>query len=190
MAESLAVVILAGGQSQRMGVKNKALVLFQDKPFIQHVIDQMKLQTNNIYINTHRNQDDFINYKLPMIDDEFENQEGPLVGMLTCLKKINMDWIQFVPCDTPFLPLDLINQLKKGIKIDHALVAVPKTEDGLQSTCCLCHSSTLENLILFFNHGGRKIEDWIRQLPFSIVDFKDKKKFLNFNTEAEIYKNL
>jgi len=65
---------------------------------------------------------------------------------------------------------------------------VPETSDGLQSTCLLCHSSTLNNLQIFFNQGGRKIEDWIRQLAFSIVQFNDKSQFLNVNTQEELKK--
>ena len=38
MNESVAVVILAGGESKRMNKKNKALVLLKDKPLIQYVI--------------------------------------------------------------------------------------------------------------------------------------------------------
>ena len=59
MNESVAVVILAGGQSKRMNKKNKAMVLLKDKPLIQHVIDAMKLQTPHVFISTHHNQDDF-----------------------------------------------------------------------------------------------------------------------------------
>ena len=59
MDEKIAVVILAGGQSKRMQVQNKATVLFKGKPIISHVIDRMKPQAEHIFINTHQNQNDF-----------------------------------------------------------------------------------------------------------------------------------
>jgi molybdopterin-guanine dinucleotide biosynthesis protein A len=187
--ESVAVVILAGGQSKRMNKKNKAMVLLKDKPLIQHVIDAMKLQTPHIFISTHHNQDDFRIFNLPLIDDDAESHEGPLLGMMSSLKKIKTEWIQFVPCDTPHLPQDLIEILKKVADKNHTKIAVPETSDGLQSACILCHISSLENLNTFFNAGGRKIEDWIRQLPFSIVPFENQACFLNINTEEELKKN-
>lgn len=188
MNHSVTVVILAGGQSKRMQVQNKATVLFEGKPLITHVIDRMKTQTKHIVINTHRNQKDFEIFHLPLIDDILDIQEGPLLGILTSLQAIKTDWIQFVPCDTPNLPSDLIAILMKEVEAEKTLVAVPETSDGLQSTCLLCHSSTLNNLQIFFNQGGRKIEDWIRQLAFSIVQFNDKSQFLNVNTQEELKK--
>jgi molybdopterin-guanine dinucleotide biosynthesis protein A len=182
------VVILAGGQSKRMQVQNKATVLFEGKPLITHVIDRMKTQAKHTVINTHRNQKDFEIFHLPLIDDILDIQEGPLLGILTSLQAIKTDWIQFVPCDTPYLPNDLIAILMKEVEAEKTLVAVPETSDGLQSTCLLCHSSTLNNLQIFFNQGGRKIEDWIRQLAFSIVQFNDKSQFLNVNTQEELKK--
>jgi len=185
---SVTVVILAGGQSKRMQVQNKATVLFEGKPLITHVIDRMKTQAKHIVINTHRNQKDFEIFHLPLIDDILDIQEGPLLGILTSLQAIKTDWIQFVPCDTPYLPNDLIAILMKEVEAEKTLVAVPETSDGLQSTCLLCHSSTLNNLQIFFNQGGRKIEDWIRQLAFSIVQFNDESQFLNVNTQEELKK--
>jgi len=185
---SVTVVILAGGQSKRMQVQNKATVLFEGKPLITHVIDRMKTQAKHIVINTHRNQKDFEIFHLPLIDDILDIQEGPLLGILTSLQAIKTDWIQFVPCDTPNLPSDLIAILMKEVEAEKTLVAVPETSDGFQSTCLLCHSSTLNNLQIFFNQGGRKIEDWIRQLAFSIVQFNDKSQFLNVNTQEELKK--
>ncbi len=188
MNHSVTVVILAGGQSKRMQVQNKATILFKGKPLITHVIDRMKTQAKHIVINTHRNQKDFEIFHLPLIDDILDIQEGPLLGILTSLQAIKTDWIQFVPCDTPNLPNDLIAILMEEVEAKKTLVAVPETSDGLQSTCLLCHSSTLNNLQIFFNQGGRKIEDWIRQLAFSIVQFNDESQFLNVNTQEELKK--
>jgi molybdopterin-guanine dinucleotide biosynthesis protein A len=180
------VVILAGGQSKRMQVQNKATVLFKGKSLITHVIDRMKTQAKHIVINTHHNQNDFEKFNLPLIDDALSIQEGPLLGILTSLQKIKTDWVQFVPCDTPNLPNNLIANLLKEVEAQKTLAAVPETNDGLQSACLLCHTSTLKNLQDFFNQGGRKIEDWVRQLPFSIVRFHDQSQFININTQKEL----
>jgi len=185
---SITVVILAGGQSKRMEVKNKAAILFQGRPLIQHVIDHMHSQAKNIVINTHQNQKDFEVFHLPLINDITDKHEGPLLGILSSLLTIQSDWIQFVPCDTPHLPKNLVARLMEAVKMEKTLIAVPQTIDGLQSTCLLCHSSSLKNLQDFFNAGGRKIENWIKQLPFSIVKFDDQFEFMNINTREELEK--
>ena len=106
----------------------------------------MHSQAKNIVINTHQNQKDFDGYNLPLINDISDKKEGPLLGILSSLKAIQSDWIQFVPCDTPYLPENLITRLVEVVKVQKTLIAVPQTIDGLQSTCLLCHSSTLKNL--------------------------------------------
>lgn len=171
-----------------MQVQNKAIILFDGKPLITHVIDRMKQQAESLVINTHQNQNDFDVFHLPLIEDALDIQEGPLLGIFSCLKEIKTDWIQFVPCDTPYLPENLIERLMKEVQEKKTLVALPETIDGLQPTCILCHSSTLKNLHDFFKQGGRKIEDWVRQLPFSIVHFKNKSAFLNLNTRDDLNK--
>jgi molybdopterin-guanine dinucleotide biosynthesis protein A len=186
--EKIAVVILAGGQSKRMQVQNKATVLFKGKPLIGYVIDRMKSQAEHIFISTHQNQNDFDAFHLPLIDDMLTIHEGPLLGIFSSLQKIKTDWVQFVPCDAPNLPDNLIANLLKENKAKKTLIAVPETSDGLQSACLLCHSSTFNNLQDFFNLGGRKIEDWIRQLSFSIVRFHDQSQFININTQEELKK--
>jgi molybdopterin-guanine dinucleotide biosynthesis protein A len=74
----------------------------------------------------------------------------------------------------------------KEAKAQKTLLAVAETKDGFQSTCLLCHSSNLKNLQDFFNQGGRKIENWVRQLPFSVVRFHDESQFININTPQEL----
>ena len=68
------MVILAGGQSKRMQVQNKATVLFKGKPLITHVIDRMQSQAKHIVINTHQNQNDFVfnNSALVLFDEIVE----------------------------------------------------------------------------------------------------------------------
>lgn len=80
------------------------------------------------------------------------------MGILTSLQAIKTDWIQFVPCDTPNLPNDLIAILMEEVEAKKTLVAVPETSDGLQSTCLLCHSSTLNNLQIFLIKGVGKLK--------------------------------
>ena len=89
MNEKVTVVILAGGQSNRMQVQNKATVLFKGEPLITHVIDRMNSQAEHIVINTHQNQNDFEKINLPLIDDALSIQEGPLLGILSSLLKIS-----------------------------------------------------------------------------------------------------
>jgi molybdopterin-guanine dinucleotide biosynthesis protein A len=93
-------VILAGGQSKRMGC-DKAELIFQGKPLIEH--------TKNLF-NQSNIQQTFISGELG-IPDKFPNK-GPIGGILSCLLQLkSFDAVLFLPVDMPLINKDIINQM-------------------------------------------------------------------------------
>ena len=81
--------ILAGGQARRMQGQDKGLILFKNKPLIEHVIDIFKPQVGKLVINANRNHTKYGQYGLKIIADEFNDYLGPLAGMASVLNVIN-----------------------------------------------------------------------------------------------------
>ena len=52
-------VILAGGQARRMQGQDKGLVLLNNKPMIEYVIENLKPQVGELVINANRNLDTY-----------------------------------------------------------------------------------------------------------------------------------
>ena len=101
-------VILAGGQSRRMG-ENKALMQLGDDPLIGHVIRRMRLVTDELLLVTN-SPTEYANLNVPMHGDIFSGT-GALGGIYTGLMHASHDAVLCVACDSPFLEPKLLTHL-------------------------------------------------------------------------------
>ena len=101
-------LILAGGQSRRMGGGDKALALLGGKPLLRHVVERMAPQVDGLALSVERVSPTLAAFGLPQLADEQPGHRGPLPGLLAGLRHFcdRADWVLFAPCDAPFLPLD------------------------------------------------------------------------------------
>ena len=92
-----------------------------------------------------------------------------------------------VPCDSPFLPADLVARLRAAMDAHGAELAVARTGDQPHPVFCLCRKSVLPGLTAFLESGGRKIDAWYSALKVVEVSFDDEPDaFSNINTESEL----
>ena len=82
-------VILAGGRGVRMGGIGKASILLGDIPLIQHVINRINKQVDNIVISGSLTDKDINNLGYEVIPDIFTENggSGPLSGIHAGLTK-------------------------------------------------------------------------------------------------------
>lgn len=94
-----------------MRSQDKGLVLYQGKPLIEYAIDSLRPQVDTILINCNRNQSVYRRYGFNLVEDRPRDNAGPLRGILSAIPQIATPYTLVVPCDMPFLPTDLVNQL-------------------------------------------------------------------------------
>ena len=91
------------------------------------------------------------------------------------------------PCDSPFLPADLVERLYRGLTQADAELAVARTFDQPHPVFCLCRRDVLAHLDEFLAGGGRKIDFWYATLKVVEVQFDDEEDaFRNINTRDEL----
>jgi molybdopterin-guanine dinucleotide biosynthesis protein A len=92
-----------------------------------------------------------------------------------------------VPCDSPFLPLDLVPRLARPVTSDQAQLSVAKTGTQAHPVFCVARRDLLPHLEKFLSEGGRKIDAWYSSLRVVEVAFDDQPEaFGNFNTLEEL----
>ncbi len=178
-------VILAGGESKRMGT-NKSLIELHNKPLIKHVYDKLIDQVSHVSINT--NEPIKIFPENIQFQDRILNNPGPLAGIQAGLFYAKQNWVQFCPNDCPYLPIDLVEKLNFCIKDKGPTIILPSLFDQLEPVFMLCHRSLLKNLDEFISTGERKMELWIKENNYKAVHFFDPKAFVNINTHSELSK--
>ena len=189
MADSKAItgLILAGGQGRRMGGVDKGLQMFRGKRLIDHVYERLAPQVGGIIVSANQNHDAYKTFGVRVVSDAIGNFAGPLAGLHAGLSVSRRPYLACVPCDSPFLPMDLAARLMASLHESGAALAVPKTGNWLQPVFCLMRRSVFEHLTNFLKGGGRKVDAWYASLDVVEVNFDDQvEAFSNINTREEL----
>lgn len=120
-----AAIILAGGESQRMG-QNKCLLPYQGVPLIQHVVEQLAPHFHQVSVSTNT-PEAYAFLGLPTVVDQTPGC-GPLMGIFSALSRSVHAWNFVVAADIPELPHPLISTLYEE-RNGHNCV-VPRTSTG------------------------------------------------------------
>ncbi len=178
-------IVLAGGLGRRMGGVDKGLQPLRGKPMVEHVLARLSPQVNEIIINANQNAEIYASFGHRVVADDISGFAGPLAGLHAGLKAAANPLVVTVPCDSPFLPADLVSRLHKELKGDE--IAVAKTGEQAHPVFALVRKTLLKNLEAFLIGGGRKIDLWYGSLKFVEVRFDDEADaFRNINTLDEL----
>ncbi|MEO6423760.1 MAG: molybdenum cofactor guanylyltransferase MobA [Candidatus Nitrotoga sp.] len=179
---AITIVILAGGLGTRIGGA-KGLQPLRGRKLIDWVLDSVSCQCEEILINANGMNDAYLCFGYPVIADHTQNWPGPLAGLQSALRLARHDWVASVPCDTPFLPDDLIASLYKAISTTNSVEASVAVVAGKrQPTIALYHKNVLPKLDAYLNSGGRKVNGWLETLHLSEAVLEDEIAFTNINS--------
>jgi len=178
-------IVLAGGLGRRMGGVDKGLQDLRGRPMVQWVLERFAPQVDEIVINANQNRERYAAFGHPVVADDIAGFAGPLAGLHAGLKAAAHELVATVPCDSPFLPEDLVARLQKDLGA-HDL-AVAKTGDQPHPVFVLTRKAIRANLERFLAGGGRKIDAWYASLRVVEVSFDDEADaFRNINTREEL----
>jgi len=187
---SVTGLILAGGKGSRMGGVDKGLQAFRGKRLVDHVYERFAPQVGGIIINANQNHEEYKTFGVRVVSDAIGGFAGPLAGFHAGLSVSKRPFLASVPCDSPFLPADLIERLYQRIDETGAELAVAKTGEQPHPVFSLMRRGVLEHLTDFLKDGGRKIDAWYATLNVVEVGFDDEAEaFSNFNTLEELAAN-
>ena len=183
----ISAVILAGGLATRMKGADKGLVILHQKPLVQHVIERLKPQVNEILINANREIATYQAFGYPVLQDEVEDFLGPLAGFSLGLQHAKHDYVLTAPCDSPLLPVDLAKRLMSALSEHNADIAVAGSDDNTHPVFSLCKKSVLPSLTAYLQQGERRVSAWQKSQKYIEVDFSDcNDAFTNLNTLEDL----
>ncbi|PZP50584.1 MAG: molybdenum cofactor guanylyltransferase MobA [Azospira oryzae] len=180
-------VLLAGGKARRMGGVDKGLRPLKGKPLAQWVLERFAPQVDEILVNANQNLDQYARFGYRVIPDLVDGFAGPLAGLHRGLGEASHPLVATVPCDSPFLPPDLVSRLRAALEASDADLAVARTFDQPHPVFCLCRRALKDHLGQYLAGGGRKIDAWYASLRVIEVPFDDEAEaFRNINTPEEL----
>jgi molybdenum cofactor guanylyltransferase len=188
----IAGVVLAGGQSRRMGGGDKCLRLLLGRPILTHIIERTRDQVTTLALNANGDLTRFAAFALPVIADSVPDFAGPLAGVLA-----GLDWAEICGAshvasfsgDAPFLPFDLVARLAAAV------------EDGRHDLACAASGGSVHPVIglwpvslrhqlrrALVEEGIRKVDAWTARWRLATVDFAAAPidPFFNVNRPEEL----
>jgi molybdopterin-guanine dinucleotide biosynthesis protein A len=184
----VAGVLLAGGQSRRMGGGDKCLRGLGGKPILAHVVARLRPQVEAMVLNANGDAGRFLDFGLPVMADVVEGHAGPLAGVLTGLtwaerNAIDCPWVVSVATDTPFFPADLAARFLIAVRDEGADLACARTDGRAHPVFGLWPIRLAEDLRrAMVEDGVRKVDAWTARYRVALVDFPSEPFDPFFNT--------
>ncbi len=182
--------IIAGGQSSRMGGREKAFLELAFKPLVLHVIEQFEPQVDQLVINANGDSNRFSEFGLDVIPDVLTSLTTPLAGLHAALKftkNAEAGVLVTVPSDTPFLPYNLVAKLLEKALVRGAAIAASGDQEhyiiGAWKTELLDDfESAIANDNLF------RVKDWANRASAQKVEWltTPHDPFFNVNTPEHL----
>jgi molybdopterin-guanine dinucleotide biosynthesis protein A len=188
--DTITGVVLAGGLGRRMGGEDgsldKGLRTLRGRPMAAHVLERLAPQVGVLAINANRHLDAWRAFGVPVWPDLVEGYAGPLAGLHAAMTHGSSPWLVTAPCDSPFLPADLVERLARAVVQADAQIAVARTGGQVHPVFALVERSLCAHLEAFLASGRRRIDAWYAPLRVVEVDFEDEAAFRNINTADDL----
>lgn len=195
----LTAIVLAGGQSSRMG-QDKALLEINGVPLLRLACDVASVLCNPVYVVTpwpERYQHlvpancQFIQ-ETPLPSEESSIvtplPHGPLVGFAQGLAQVQTNWVLLLACDLPRLQVEVLQNWAVGLDsvAEEVIALLTYHAKGWNPLCGFYRRSCLPALTDYINQGGRSFQHWLAQHPVQLLPLPDAQMLFNCNTPADV----
>jgi len=169
-------VLLAGGQSQRMGGGDKNLRLLGGRPMLAHVIERAKPQVDALVLNANGDPQRFAAFGLPIVADSVTGFVGPLAGVLagldwTATHLPEAEFVASFATDAPFFPRDLVRRLAVVLEEGGFDLACAQSNGQAHPVFGLWPVALREALREAVAGGLRKVDRWTGRYRLVEVEF-------------------
>ena len=176
-------IILAGGKSSRMGTE-KGLIIYKNKPFVEHIIEAMSPLVDNIIIISNNKAYESFGFKC--YEDLIKNT-GPLAGIYTGLRYSKTENNLIVSCDVPLINTFILQKLTDQKNDTSEVIQLQCQGENmpliaLYKKCC--EMIFLKELV----KNQRKVQKALKKCNVKtiIIDETLKKVATNINTQKDL----
>lgn len=187
-------LLLAGGQSRRMGGGDKALRPLGGASMLERVIERLRPQVAALVLNANGDAARFANFGLPVVADSVPDFAGPLAGVLAGLDwsaahRPDCPFIVSVATDAPFLPTNLVARLAAELEAAEADLACAASAGRAHPVFGLWPVRLRDDLRRAVREEGiRKVDEWTARHKLVTVPFLDAPvdPFFNANRPEDL----
>ena len=174
-------VVLAGGQSSRMGGHDKAVIEIDGQSMLGLCVDRLAPQVGQVVISGNP-RDETKQRALQSVPDLVPDFAGPLAGILSTMRWAETHahhcfWIISVAVDTPFFPTNLVDRFIMAMGGPEPSIVLAQSGDRLHPTFGLWPIALADDLEAYLASGERKTRLWAEKhicshahFPGTVID--------------------
>ncbi|WP_028951087.1 molybdenum cofactor guanylyltransferase [Sulfurihydrogenibium subterraneum] len=187
MSKKISCVVLAGGQSKRMGT-DKAFLAYKDKTFLQTIVEKLSKKCDEIILSVNKDPRIYIDHLKPhkvKVVKDLHPYEGPLNAILSVSEHIKNPYVFIATCDTPLLNENLID-IYMSI-IDEFDAVIPQVHGKFQPLNTLYTKKSLLKVKNLYPEI-KSLNQWIKNLKRVLV--VNEEVIQNFDPDLLTYKSV
>lgn len=193
--------------------QDKGLMILEENPLIIHILktleelvdeiilvlrDKTQLNSYERLINDHRHCLKDSDSQIKLVTD-LEMDKGPLVGLITGLSHVKAKGALVLPCDSPYLSHDFINnvfemvfELNNSNMENEFMAIVPKWPDGsVEPLHAYYFKECIPAIKSILHNGLRDVKSLHQKINVDYVDVEvldpEKSSFKNLNSPEDLY---
>ena len=179
----IAGFILAGGESSRMG-RDKALLELDGVPLIVRMARLVGSVAGRPTVVG--NPEAYRSLGLRVIGDDWTGA-GPLGGIATALRNLNVPWGLVVACDLPYVTRPWLAYLVERAMASEADALLPMNVRGAEPLCAVYHKRCEAAIRAALERGTRKVTEGLEGLRVELIEPSEWKAF---DSGGLLFKNM
>lgn len=190
MAENkLAMIVLAGGASSRMG-REKSDLLLNGRTFLETQIAKGKqLGVNRIYVSGYHGE----GCTEEIVMDRIK-ERGPLGGLEACLSKAagdGADRCLVLGVDTPLVPVsELQNLIQSASADDQNRVTLLRHNGKEESLMAVYETSLSSDIRAFLERGQASVFRFLNEIGYSRYDTQEDDRYFTNINDPKVYEEV
>jgi molybdenum cofactor guanylyltransferase len=199
MSNYLSAVILAGGQSRRMGRDKALLPIASLAPkaiaasdsmaedgitLLQQTCAVAKSCADEVFVLSSTPYD--LPWGCQWISEDPPYQ-GPLKAFAGCLGQIESEWILLLACDLPYLDAQVLQRWIEELKQVPAssIAYLAPHAKGWECLCGFYRQQCHQSLQDFMMAGGNSFQSWLQDQEVQAIPTAEPRMLINWNNPAD-----
>jgi len=183
VAPTATLLILAGGESRRMG-QPKPLLPVGSTTLIEWLLARLAPPFDQLLVAA-RGESQLPPGLRPHLVTDLHSGAGPLAGVEAGLAASSHDVVVAVACDMPDVTAGLLERLVIAASGDEVDAAVPRVLGAPEPTCAAYRRSAANAIAAALDAGRFKAADVLAELRVAWLEGEDPALFVNLNTPED-----
>ncbi|MEM8828334.1 MAG: molybdenum cofactor guanylyltransferase [Cyanobacteria bacterium P01_G01_bin.19] len=187
----ITAIVLAGGESSRMG-RDKALLVRENQTLLGRICAIASEVGKIVYVVTPwiEKYRSIVPPNCQLIEEKLvlnAKSNTPIIGFCQALYLVKTEWVLLLACDLPYLSSSQVKQWSKALAtvLPTEIALLPRHSKGWEPLCGFYRRRCLCSFEAYIDDGGSSFQGWLDRNPVRELLLTDKSCLFNCNTPQD-----